>query len=117
MDKQLSDYTAEELRQALALMEEREQARERQERESKFPKCACGKPATHVAYPVVEYRFRRIFTSHGEAVIGSEWADSSDVAPGEGDFDDSQMWVACEDEECQSSSWRVVGSTERLRWA
>jgi hypothetical protein len=117
MTKELHDYTPEELRAALALAEEREEENIKRQWEALFPKCACGKPATHVAYPVVEYRFRRIFTSHGAAVIGSEWSDSSDAAPGEDECDDSRMWVACEDEECQETAWRVLGPDDQLRWA
>lgn len=118
MSRELHEFTVDELRAALAAAEEREEENIRKQWEALFPKCACGQPATNVAYPVVEYRFRRLFSSsRGEAVVGADWSDSSDVAPGEDECDDSRMWVACDDEDCQSSAWRLVGPTERLRWS
>ena len=115
MDKQLSEYTTDELRAALALAAEREAEQEAEEAKAKWPKCKCGKPITQVCYPTVSYVFRGIYESRGRAAVGFEHSDTQDTAPGECGIDDNVVWGACDDEKCETSEWALIAYND-LSW-
>lgn len=110
---QLHEHSVEELEVALAKAREREQ----EERDARFPKCACGAKATQVAYPVVSYFIRelRMCKHAGMARVG-ERTDEQDVAPGEGGPCSDTMWVCCDKDECEQREWKLIGAKEVYVW-
>lgn len=110
MDKRLSDYTPSELRAALALAEEREKKQEEEEALARWPKCRCGKPATTICEPRVEYVYRSLRADAFGRAYRCSMEETTDTAPGDGEVDSHSLaWGACDD--CQGEAWAAIDNT------
>lgn len=105
--EELSALTPEMLRAALQMSEEREA----NERLAKRPKCRCGKPATTVARAEVTFHYYRLKdTSYGS--VREEYEEVADFNPTHSDVVTDDVFVSCDDEDCQSEEWNRLSCVD-----